>query len=334
MEIQELSVKSEAISAPVYEPSRGESVKSLINEFRAKQASDVKEDTNSFTTTEVAETKEVESSEVVAEESAVETKEVEEVVVEEKVVEEKPVEDDLSKRFAKLSRREKELQDKQRDLKIQMDKVTEFERMRTNIKENPLKLAETIGVSIEDLLLAIAGEEKEPEKELSDTEKLRLEIDEIKKAKAKEEEDKVRIKQQEVEAVISNHQSNIKSFIKANSEQYELCNAQEAADIVWELTEQHWTDTGKLLSIQEATSMVESYLETEAKKLLALNKFKPKVEPKPVVKEETKPTPVEEKKTTQGKTLTNSLTGDVGSKTTGVSKSREQLLQEAFKLFK
>lgn len=331
MEIQELSIKSESVQAPEYKPLRSEEVKRLVKEFDANKSLETKKNEEVVFTVSDSDGEQVNAE--VSEESKPTVKEA--VVEEAKPVVEEPkkevVDDDLSKRFARLSRREKEIQDKQKELKIQMDKIAEFDKLKSEVKSNPMKFIDSFGVSIEDLLLSIASE-GEPEKELSETDKLKKEIDDIKQAKAREEEEKVKIKEQEVQAVISNHQSNITKFIKDNAEKYELCNAQEASDIVWEVTETHWQETGELLSIERAVSMVEEHFEKEAKKLLALNKFKPKNVEKAKVEEKVQPTV--KKDAGPSKTLTNSLSGDVGSKTTNVSKSREQLLEEAFKLFK
>ena len=50
--------------------------------------------------------------------------------------------------------------------------------------------------------------------------------------------------------------------------QYELIQANEANDIIYDVIEEHYNETGRILDIEEAAEAVESYLEEEAEKLL------------------------------------------------------------------
>ena len=63
----------------------------------------------------------------------------------------------------------------------------------------------------------------------------------------------------------------IGSFVSQN--EYELINASEANGLVYDVIEEHYNDTGRILDMKEAADAVESYLEDEAMKLMRLNKI-------------------------------------------------------------
>ena len=48
----------------------------------------------------------------------------------------------------------------------------------------------------------------------------------------------------------------------------------DATDVVYDVIEEHYNETGRILDIKEAVEAVESYLEEEAEKLLNLGKVK------------------------------------------------------------
>ena len=58
-----------------------------------------------------------------------------------------------------------------------------------------------------------------------------------------------------------------------------MIQANEAKDVVYEVIEEHYNETGKILDIKEAAEAVESYLEEEATKLLQLSKVRSKFNP-------------------------------------------------------
>ena len=68
----------------------------------------------------------------------------------------------------------------------------------------------------------------------------------------------------------------IDAFVNSKPEQFELIQANEAKDVVYDVIEEHYNETGKILDIEEAAQAVESYLEEEAEKLLSLGKLRSK----------------------------------------------------------
>ena len=66
----------------------------------------------------------------------------------------------------------------------------------------------------------------------------------------------------------------IKAFVNENSTDFEYVAHNDATDVVYDVIEEHYNETGRILDIKEAVQAVESYLEEEAEKLLNLGKVK------------------------------------------------------------
>ena len=72
-----------------------------------------------------------------------------------------------------------------------------------------------------------------------------------------------------------NYKNELTNFVNDN-DKYELIRANDAVDVVYEVIEQHYNETQRILSKEEAADQVEAYLEEEVEKLLNLNKVKSK----------------------------------------------------------
>ena len=68
-------------------------------------------------------------------------------------------------------------------------------------------------------------------------------------------------------------------FVKNNKDSYEFVAHNEAKEVVYDVIEEHYNETGRILDIKDAVNAVESYLEEEAEKLFQLNKIKSRFEP-------------------------------------------------------
>ena len=119
--------------------------------------------------------------------------------------------------------------------------------------------------------------------------------------KAKEEAE---LKQkQELEQAWEAYNNEVNEFVKSNADDYELINTYSQQALIAQTVDEFYNANKKVLSVKEAADMVESYLESEAKKALATKKFgsslkKDSGEPKAEAKKEDAPA---------AKTLTNSM---------------------------
>ena len=75
------------------------------------------------------------------------------------------------------------------------------------------------------------------------------------------------------DSVQNNFQEEIGSFVAQNPEKYELIEASNANDLVFDVIEEHYNETGSILDIEEAADAVEDYLEQEANKFMKLRKI-------------------------------------------------------------
>ena len=151
------------------------------------------------------------------------------------------------------------------------DELQRYQELKESAKSDPLKLLESFGVDMDDILKAQLG--LEPEEEVDEVTKLRREIEAMKEKEVREREEyQARAEQQ----AIDNHKKQIASLLETKIEDYELINATGKADMVWEVTEAWWEAHGEILTPDQAATKVEGYLYEEYKGLINLNKFKPK----------------------------------------------------------
>jgi len=123
------------------------------------------------------------------------------------------------------------------------------------------------------------------------------ELEEIKNQLLEKEQ---REEQRKHEEVIENFKYQLTNFIN-NNENYELIRANDASSVVFDVIEEHWKATGRVMSNEEAADQVEAYLEEEADRLFKnTSKLKSRYSSAP------EPMPTKEVKSSP--TLSNSLT--------------------------
>jgi hypothetical protein len=189
-------------------------------------------------------------------------------------VEEKPSDEalKLSSRFAALTRKERELIKRERELKSQFD-VPEYKTFQEAKKErNPIKLLQAIGMSYQDATDFVLNDQKHTPDQ--NTRALQEKIDALERSMQDKE---AKQEQERYDSIIGKHKSDIRTLVDSNAETYELIAANSAYDTVYEVIEEHFNSNGEILPIEQAAQYVESYLEDEAKKLLGLKKLAPKV---------------------------------------------------------
>lgn len=255
----------------------------------------------------------------------------------------------LSSKFATLSRKEKQIREReaQLDRKMQLleEKLSKFESLSSpmqqpesvkapeiplevRLKKNPLETLNELGYSFETLTnLALNGGKLTPDMQM---ELMKQELEEkynngyesLKKEMAERDS-----KRQEAEAdmAVKNFKREIDSFV-AKTESYELIQANDASELVFEVIENYYEQTGEVLDIKQAADHVEAQLEEEAEKLFKLNKLKSKFAP---VQKAPEPKP-ELKKPVQ--TLSNAHSA--GALSNRRPATREESLAEAARLIR
>ena len=200
--------------------------------------------------------------------------------------------DDFSRKFAALSRREKEIRAKE----VEYDKrIAELEErlgsfgkkpepepelpIEYRLKKDPLRALEDMGLSYDKLTeLALNDGKLTPEMQMR---LMREELEGDYRKKFEELENRLIEKeksdeQRRYDDIQRGFQNEIEDFVESNSDKYELIKANEANDIIYDVIEEHYNDTGRILDIEEAAEAVENYLEEEAEKIFRLGKFRSK----------------------------------------------------------
>jgi hypothetical protein len=196
----------------------------------------------------------------------------------------------FSKKFAALSRREKQLKAKEAayskrlaELEKRLEKpepesipepVPEIP-LKNRLRTDPLKALAEIGLPYEKLTeLALNDGNLTPDMQMK---LMREEIETGYKSKFEELEKRMSEKDQTAKAarydrIQKNYLNKVGDFVDKNPETYEFVKANNATNVIYDVVEQHYKESGKILTIKEAADAVESHFEGEAEKLLKLKK--------------------------------------------------------------
>ena len=226
--------------------------------------------------------------------------------------------DNMTARFAALSRKEKEVREAANRASEIETKYKEYQDLESVAKSDPMALLRKYGVDLDAVIQASLGIEKPEPTAEEQIQALRDEmaaekqkaLDEAEAAKTKEEE----MLQASIDEAILKHQHSITDHLSQNQEKYELITLQGAQDLVWEVTEA-WYDAneGEILTPEQASDKVEDYLSEQVKKAMQLSRFTPET-PKPTEWESTFKTEKVEPKAPISPTLTSESTAPAGSK--------------------
>ena len=225
----------------------------------------------------------------------------------------------FAKKFAALSRKEKAIREREEKLNL-IEKESPFKDFEKLSKEDPLSLLDKLGITYEDLtqrLLDKRETESDPDYKYS---KLQKKVEQMEQQR--EEEEKQRLSDQQ-NKIINDYQATLNSFISENDEKYEFIIANGAQDLVYTTISDHYQETNKILSNEEAANAVEEYLETKLENLSKLKKFKNKYQggtPQAPIQED-KPIKV------MGQTLSNDHATQVATKSPDDLISKEEAMK-------
>ena len=228
---------------------------------------------------------------------------------------------DASSQFAAISRKEKALLAREQALKDSEAKYSKYGDLESQVKENPSAILEHYGLSLDDIIMNALGEDA-PEPTTDDrVSQLQKEIEAMKQSKLDEQDALTKkeeeLAQNDIDVAIKSHKEQIMNVINDNADKYELINLQDGQDMVWEVTEKHFGDTGLILTPEEAADKVEDWYTEQVTKALGLNKFQPLVEMREEKVEEVKESIVdryEDKRSTRPTLTQNYLTANPSKK--------------------
>lgn len=234
-------------------------------------------------------------------------------------------------RFAALSRKEKELINRERAFKEQQAQIQAYEKARQSAKQNPLEYLQAAGLTLEEAIQQIIKGDQPPTVE-DRVKSVESQIEEYKKQAAEWQKRAQQAKQQQELQQIHN---SISEYVGQNSEQFELVHAYNDIDTVWKVIEQTYIETnGQVhLTIEQACQAVEEDLleqkMNDLKKASNLKKLQ-KLLTNSEVSTDSKSQEVS--KRTISPTLTNN--SGVTTNTPKKFKTREESIAEAAKLLK
>ena len=215
----------------------------------------------------------------------------EEIKIDEPIEQE---EDQFSKKFAALSRKEKAMREREdqysrkiEDLERRLEEMSrkpEPEKkpeipLEWRLKQNPLKALEEMGLGYDQLTeLALNDGKLTPDLQMQ---LIRSELENDYKSKFEELENRLQEREEaETEAKYENAKNNFMSEIEskvASDSRFELINSSNGEELVYNVIEEHYNETGNILEIDEAAQAVEEYLEAEVEKMLKLEKVSRKL---------------------------------------------------------
>jgi len=252
----------------------------------------------------------------------------------------KQPEDKFAAKFAALTRKEKEIRQRETQYQQELTKIkaereeltkwrgekdTSESQLAKRAKDNPLKFLEEQGFTFEDLMKMQLNEQNPTPEMLIKRNREELEsgykkeLQELRDSMAAKEEKEAQTK---YEQTVSGFKNEISEFIDGNEDAYELIRMNDAKELVFDVIQEYYQNTGRVLSIEDAAKHTEGHLEEEAKKIFEAKRFKQSA-PK---KEE----PVGNK---AAPTLSNTQSSEVPI--SGERKlSREASLKEAAKLIR
>lgn len=203
-----------------------------------------------------------------------------------------PQTDDFAKKFAALSRREKEIRTKEQEyeqrlaeLNAKTDALHNKEDgndqedqlpLEYRLKRNPLKTLEEMGFGYDKLTeLALNDGKLPPEMQMK---LMREELESDYKTKFEQLEEKLKAKEleeqnQKLDTVVNNFKQEIKQLVSSDTEKYELINASDSQDLVFDIISEHYNETQRILPIEEAAQAVEAHLLEEFGKYSNLKKL-------------------------------------------------------------
>jgi len=263
---------------------------------------------------------------------AAEGKETEEAQTEESVTSEQ--EDEFTKRFAQLTKMEANLRAREDKLKQYDDSLKELDQLRelkTLAKTDPLKVAESLGLSVHDLAeQTINGETFSEKKKVNELE------ERIKKFEQMTQEAEEAKKREAQEEAARQYVDGIKANIDAVPDKYPLVRQLSGGmQLVINTISEYYQRSGEELPWDRAAQMTEDYLVDQKVKeyqvLTKIDKIKEKLglESK---KEEPKPTKQQEVPKSEGrvKNITNAMASAPAAKEVGkpTREERERRIRE------
>jgi hypothetical protein len=201
------------------------------------------------------------------------------------VVETTPVEkpkERSSERFAALARKEAEVfrkaqavRQQQAEIARQAEEIRAYQVAKQQAKLNPLDALKQLGLTYEELTEYVLNDNKPtPTAEMA---VLKQEIESFKRQteeeRRREMESRRAAEVEQQQQIVEAFREEVRDYVSQHTETYELTSLYDGANLVHEVIEEHFRQSGKLMGIPEAAKLVEEHYEDLARKAQATKKF-------------------------------------------------------------
>lgn len=185
---------------------------------------------------------------------------------------------DFVRRFNALARKEREMLQREQQIKERYQEFENYQKERAKLKDNPLDFLEANGWKFQDLAdYVLNNNNPTPETQVS---RLHKRLDEMEAERKAEIEARQQAEQQaKNEEQITAFKNNIKETVSSNSEQFELINQYGEYETVYDVIANYYNQHGVILDTDKAAQEVEKYLEDRLEKAASTQKFRKKYSP-------------------------------------------------------
>lgn len=179
---------------------------------------------------------------------------------------------DFTRRFNALSRREREILQREQQFKDQYGQYESYQKERELLKSNPVEFLEKNGWKFNELADYVLNDQKPTaDRQVSELQKR---IDQLENERKMEIEQRQKAEQdQKNQAQITQFKENMKAQITGKDD-YELVNHFGEYDLVYDVIENYFNQYKTILPVDKAAAEVENYLEKQFTRAAETNKFK------------------------------------------------------------
>jgi hypothetical protein len=169
------------------------------------------------------------------------------------------------RKMAHLAQMEKRVRNEKLTMKEQLaklERLSKYEEMEKKLSEDPLSVLQEKGWDYNKITEKVLSQRQlTPDEKIEMIEqKLRKkEEDEIKRIEEEKQSEEL-IRQQQA---INSFKAQINSFVEEKASEYELIVATDSHDVVFDVIQQHFNKTKKILPLEQACKMVETEIETQ-----------------------------------------------------------------------
>jgi dimeric dUTPase (all-alpha-NTP-PPase superfamily) len=257
------------------------------------------------------------------------------------VKEELPKDDEFTKKLNWLAKKERKLQEEKAAAKALKEEIEQLRRenegyksWKDGLKKNPLKNLKSEGISFEDLTAQALSGDQENDRLLALQQQLEELKNELGGYRKINEEKEIQAQKAQEEYAVNAFKAEIGAFIDTSTD-HELIKSLDQKDLVYNVIEEQYDQTGRILSLKEAADLVEGYLEKkveeDAARLTRTNKYKSKFASKFLIEAKAEEAPAKAESTQPRVTLTNKTES---SPRMARELTREERLREAASLLR